>query len=586
MTAKQSSVRIALAQVNPTVGDLAGNLRLVRRLVGEAKAVGAQLLAFPELVICGYPPEDLLLKPRFLADCEAALAEAASLARGIALVVGAPEQPGRRGGRPWNTAVLLHRGRVAARYRKIELPNYGVFDERRYFESGDSPVVADLGGCRVGLSVCEDIWIDRGPVGDLAADGEAGIVVNISASPYHRRKGPERERLMRRRAREHGCWLFYVNLLGGQDELVFDGSSVIVDPGGRTVARGRPFREDLIVADVPAGARPRPRPTARRGGSRTTTVSLPALYRPRRRPPLRRRRARHLPPLAEVYEALVLGTRDYVDKNGFAHVVLGVSGGLDSALVAAIAVDALGRSRVTGVTMPSGYTSGETLTDAHRLAASLGIELLEMPVGPILDAYREPLAGTGVAARLDVTEENIQARIRGNLLMALSNARGWLVLTTGNKSETAVGYCTLYGDMAGGFALLKDVPKTLAWSLARDRNRRAGRELIPRSIIRRPPSAELRPDQSDQDTLPPYDVLDRVIELYVERNLSVDEIVRRGIAPATVRKAVDLIDRNEYKRRQAPPGIKITPKAFGRDRRLPTTNGYRDRGRRSGHTGS
>ncbi|HEM47054.1 MAG TPA: NAD(+) synthase, partial [Alphaproteobacteria bacterium] len=384
----------------------------------------------------------------------------------------------------------------------------------------------------------------------------------------------------------HGCWLFYVNLLGGQDELVFDGSSVIVDPTGRTVARGRPFREDLLVADVPAWTRPRPRPSARRGGRPATTVSLPALYRPRRRPPLRRRRARHLPPLAEVYAALVLGTRDYVDKNGFSHVVLGISGGLDSALAAAIAVDALGRARVTGVTMPSGYTSGETLADAYRLAASLGIELLEMPVGPILEAYRAPLAGAGVTARLDVTEENIQARIRGNLLMALSNARGWLVLTTGNKSETAVGYCTLYGDMAGGFALLKDVPKTLAWSLARHRNRRAKRELIPRSIIRRTPSAELRPGQSDQDTLPPYPVLDRVIELYVERNLSVDEIARSGIPPATVRHTVALIDRNEYKRRQAPPGIKITPKAFGRDRRLPITNRYRDRGRRSGRSGS
>ncbi|MBN1884282.1 MAG: NAD+ synthase [Candidatus Krumholzibacteriota bacterium] len=579
-------MRIGLAQVNPTVGDLAGNVGLVGRLVAEAKRAGVQLLAFPELVICGYPPEDLLLKPRFLADCEAALAQAASLARGIALVVGAPEKPDHRGGHPYNTAVLLYRGRIAARYRKIHLPNYGVFDEQRYFSAGEAPLAVDLGGLRVGLSVCEDVWVDRGPVEALASDAETGVVVNISASPYHRRKGPERERLMRRRAKENGIWLFYVNLLGGQDELVFDGSSVIADPAGRTVARGRPFREDLIVADVPVPARPAaPRGRRPRAAARPAIVRLPALYRPARRPPLRRRRTGHLAPVAEVYEALVLGTRDYVDKNGFSHVVLGISGGLDSALTAAIAVDALGRDRVTGVTMPSGYTSEETLADARRLAASLRIELLELPIGPAHDAYRGILGDAGIAARLDVTEENIQARIRGNLLMALSNARGWLVLTTGNKSETAVGYCTLYGDMAGGFAVLKDVPKTLAWALARDRNRRARQETIPRSIIRRPPSAELRPGQCDQDSLPAYRILDRVIELYVEHDLSVDEIVARGIEPATARRTVDLIDRNEYKRRQAPPGIKITPKAFGRDRRLPITNRYRDRGRRSGPTG-
>lgn len=564
-------MRIGLAQVNPVVGDLEGNASLVKRKIAEAGRLGVQILAFPELVLCGYPAEDLFLKPAFLADCEKKLLGLAARAGGMAVVVGSPEPPRRKGGPLYNTAAVLYRKEVAARYRKMNLPNYGVFDEKRYFSRGESPLVVRFGDIPVGLSICEDVWMDDGPT---PAEAEAGaeIVINISASPYHMRKGPEREKLMQRRARENGVWLCYINLLGGQDELVFDGSSVICSPDGRTVARGAPFREDLIVADIPMGMPS----TADSGGVPVETVDL-AGFPGRRRPRLpRRRKVTHLKMFEEVYEALVLGTRDYVEKNGFEGVVLGLSGGIDSALAAAIAVDALGASRVKSVTMPSGYTSKSTLKDARLLASSLGIELLELPISPVYESYRDLLRGKmPKKGKIGITEENIQARVRGNLLMALSNRFGWLVLTTGNKSEIAVGYCTLYGDMAGGFSVLKDVPKTLVYSLSRYRNRRAGRTLIPGSTIRRKPSAELRPGQCDQDTLPPYPVLDRIIESYVERDMSFGEITAEGIDAATVRRVIRMIDQSEYKRRQGPPGIKITPKAFGRDRRLPITNRYR-----------
>ncbi len=589
MQSDRNSIRIGLAQMNPTVGDLEGNLRAIRATVARAKRLGVQLLAFPEMMICGYPPEDLLLKPRFLADCEAVLEKAASSARGIALIVGSPEPPARRGGRPFNTSCVLLRGKVAARYRKINLPNYGVFDEKRYFEPGKTAIVVNFGLAAVGLSICEDVWVDDGPSALQVRHGRARIIVNISASPYHRRKGPEREKLMRRRARENRCHLCYVNLVGGQDELVFDGGSVIASPDGRTIARGTPFGEDLIVADVPltvgTGRRVKPRRTSMYTGSPAEicrgleVVYFPPLPARGPRPPLKRRRVSHLKPDVEVYEALVLGTRDYVEKNGFKGVILGISGGIDSALAASIAVDALGAGRVKGVTMPSGYTSFATLRDSRLLADRLGIRLYEFPIHDILDAYRATLQEASVRVGMDVTEENLQARIRGNLLMALSNKYGWLVLATGNKSEVAVGYCTLYGDMAGGFSILKHVPKTLVYTLSRYRNRIAKKEIIPRSIIRRIPSAELRPDQTDQDTLPPYPLLDRIIELYVEHDMAFDEIVAAGIDRETARRSIRMIDTNEYKRRQGAPGIKITPKAFGRDRRLPITNRYRGAGK-------
>jgi len=578
MASAPRKIRIGLAQVDPTVGDLAGNAALVRRWVREAKRRGVQLIAFPELVLCGYPPEDLLLKPSFLRDCETELARLATAASGIAVIVGCPEGPKRPGGPLYNGSVLLYRGRVAARYRKIHLPNYGVFDEKRYFTSGTAATILDFAGVKVALNICEDVWVDDGPLGCQASAGGARIAVNISASPYHRRKGPERERLMQRRAKENGVWLCYVNLLGGQDELLFDGSSVICDPRGETVARAAPFSEELIVADVPAETRSgtlgrecAPMPVE--------TVSLPAL--PKRKPaaPVSRRIAGTPSPVAEIYDALVMGTRDYIEKNGFSGVVLGLSGGIDSALTAAIAVDAVGPDRVRSVTMPSRFTSRGTLDDARRLADNLRIDLYEYPISEIFGAYRDLLSPVVPKGEVGITEENLQARIRGNILMALSNRYGWLVLATGNKSEIAVGYCTLYGDMVGGFAVLKDVPKTTVYALSRWRNREAGAALIPASTIRRRPSAELKPDQYDEDSLPPYPVLDRIIELYVERDLSPREIVAVGIDRATVRRVIRMIDVNEYKRRQGPPGIKITPKAFGRDRRLPITNRYRPGGR-------
>ncbi|UCF05818.1 MAG: NAD+ synthase [bacterium] len=599
MKKQTETVRMGLAQMNPTVGDLEGNAAAVHRIIKEAKGQGVQVLAFPELMLSGYPPEDLLLKPQFLADCEAVLRRLAHAARGMAVLLGAPEPPAGPGGKPFNTCCLLYRGKVAARYRKINLPNYGVFDEKRYFEPGKRALVVNFGATAFAINICEDMWMDDGPTPDQVAYGGARIVINISASPYHRRKGPERERLMRRRARENSTFLCYVNLVGAQDELIFDGSSVVAGPDGRTIARGRPFEEDLIVTDIrlPVGPVPGHNRMRRRTGSRGKSrmlglpqpvgqprhelevIRLPALPSPGVRRPLRHRTASHLKPLEEVYRALVLGTRDYVEKNGFNGVVLGLSGGIDSALVAAIAFDALGPERVHAVTMPSAYTSRETLADARRLAGSLRINLFEIPIGTIYDSYLESLDPVFAGLGTDVTEENVQARIRGNLLMALSNKYGWLVLATGNKSEVAVGYCTLYGDMAGGFAVLKDVPKTLVYSLSRYRNRIAESPLIPPSIIRRRPTAELKPGQFDQDMLPPYPELDRIIELYVERDMAVEEIVRRGLDPETVRSTIRMIDLNEYKRRQGPPGIKITPKAFGRDRRLPITNRYSGAGR-------
>jgi len=573
-------VRIALAQVNPTVGDLAGNAALARRLIAEAKRRGCGLVAFPEMTLCGYPPEDLLLKPRFLEDCERTLGRLAREVSGVAVLIGAPAPAETRGGRPYNACRVLVDGRIAATYRKINLPNYGVFDEKRYFEQGWLALVARFGRVPVAVNICEDIWVDGGPATAQTSLGGARVVVNISASPYHRGKGRERERLMQRRARENGCWLCYLNLVGGQDELVFDGCSVVADPSGRTIARGKAFEEDLLVVDIdPQSAAPlRPRGSAR-GAPRHVVeiVDLPRL-RAVGGARARSRVAPHLPPVEEVYRALVLGTRDYVEKNGFSKVVLGMSGGVDSALVAAIAVDALGADRVAAVTMPSPFTSDETLRDARAVCRNLRIGMIEAPIGRIYESYLETMRPAFARTRTGVAEENIQARIRGNVLMALSNKFGWLVLATGNKSELAAGYCTLYGDMAGGFSVIKDVPKTLVYPLCRYRNAKGRAPVIPASILRRRPTAELRPGQCDEDTLPPYPVLDRIIELYVERDRGFDEIVAAGIDRATARRAIRMIDGSEYKRRQGAPGIKITPKAFGRDRRLPITNRYRGAG--------
>jgi NAD+ synthase (glutamine-hydrolysing) len=582
-------LRIALAQVNPTVGDIAGNGRIVREGIARAREDGAQLVVFPELVVTGYPPEDLLLKPHFLEASEQELTSIAAEVEGIVALVGFAE---RVGGALHNAAGVLADGELRGVYRKMLLPNYGVFDERRYFEPGDRPALIELGGVRVGLTVCEDIWFPGPPASSEALAG-ASLVVNLSASPYHRRKPAEREEMVRGRSRESGCAFALCNAVGGQDELVFDGHSVVVDASGETVSRAAQFSEELLLCELELperGAGAEVGTEARPGPTEAPVIARFDCEEPTGQPPPPRLADPLEPEEAEVYEALKLGLRDYVRKNGFQHVVFGLSGGVDSALVAMIAVDALGPERVRCVIMPSPHSSDETQEDARRIAENLGIEPIELPIAGAMEAYDQLLdpafsrdgsdpGAPGSAAvadpGVDLATENIQARIRGNLIMALSNRFGWLVLTTGNKSELSVGYATLYGDMAGGFAVLKDVPKTLVYRLVRWRNEQAGGELVPASVVERAPSAELRPDQLDEDSLPPYELLDRILEDYVERDRGPREIAgATEIEPELVDEVIRMVDRAEYKRRQAPPGIKISPKAFGRDRRLPITNRF------------
>jgi NAD+ synthase (glutamine-hydrolysing) len=586
VTDERRTLRVALAQVNTTVGDIDGNARLVGGWIGRAREAGAQLVVFPEQTITGYPAEDLWLKPHFLDAAEGALEGLAADVDGIVALVGFPE----REGSTYNSAAVIAEGAVRATYRKVLLPNYSVFDERRYFEPGDTPALIEVDGVSVGLTVCEDIWYP-GPPASVEALAGASLIVNPSASPYHRGKGIAREEMIGDRARETGAAFAMCNLVGAQDELVFDGHSVVVSDDGRTLARARQFEEELVVCDVAVPANP-----AAQDGS----VSAPVIARfDVRHPPdpVKCPLADPLEPDAEVYEALRLGLRDYVRKNRFERVLVAVSGGIDSALVLLVAADALGPEAVTGVVMPSPHSSAETQEDARTLLRNVGAELVEIPIEAGMRAY-EDLMGTGAASSeggsedahpgaesareletggpgTELAAENIQARIRGNLMMALSNQSGWLVLTTGNKSEMSVGYATLYGDMAGGFAVIKDVPKTLVYRLVRYRNVRADGALVPESILERPPSAELRPDQRDEDALPPYEVLDRILVAYVEEDRGRDEIVGDGLDPELVDEVIAMVDRSEYKRRQAPPGIRITPKAFGRDRRLPITNRFR-----------
>jgi NAD+ synthase (glutamine-hydrolysing) len=569
-------LRLALCQLDPTVGDILGNEAKVRDGLEQAVAAGAQLVLFPELVITGYPPEDLLLKEHFLADARAALERLAETTHETVALVGFPE----RADDVYNACAVLANGSIQAIYRKTFLPNYGVFDEQRYFQAGPGGAVIELGDAVIGLTVCEDIWEPGPPASDEAAAG-ATLLVNVSASPYHAGKGSERERMLIQRARDNVAAVAFCNLVGGQDELVFDGHSLVIDHEGTVIARGRQFAEELIVATIdPAGPRgvrlrdPRHRPInhrARPDVPLLASLELPAALAA---PPaaIGGPVTEPLDPVAEVYGALVLGLRDYVEKNGFSHVVMGVSGGIDSALVAVIAVDALGPERVSVVIMPSPYSSSETQDDARALAANLGVPVHELPIAPAMHAYEATLSQAFAGRDADLTEENLQARIRGNLLMALSNKFGWLVLTTGNKSEMAVGYFTLYGDSAGGFAVIKDVHKTLVYELARHRNRDTG--VIPVSIIDRAPSAELRHDQRDADSLPAYEVLDPILDGYVEDDLGREALILRGYREEDVDRVLALVDRAEYKRRQAPPGIKISTRAFGRDRRVPITNRY------------
>jgi NAD+ synthase (glutamine-hydrolysing) len=570
-------VRIALAQVNPTVGAIEANARLVCDWIERARGLGADLIAFPELVLTGYPPEDLLFKSAFIEANLRALAAVTEHTRGLTAVLGFVDKRDDI----FNAAAILHDGAHVGSYHKQYLPNYGVFDENRYFQSGSESPVFAAGPTTIAANICEDIWYPTGPTSRQALGG-AELVVSINASPYHAGKARFREKMLATRAADDLVCLAFVNTVGGQDELVFDGQSFIFNEKGERIARGRAFEEDLVVADLDLDDvfRARLRDSRRRkeklqGGPPVPRTTLPELP-PRTRPELAAREVAELDPVEEIYRALLVGTRDYVTKNGFRHVVLGLSGGIDSALVATIACDALGPANVTGVTMPSPYSSKGTRRDAVRLARNLGIELFTLPVTGTLNAYRRAMAKPFKGLKEDVAEENLQARIRGNYLMALSNKFGWLVLTTGNKSEIAVGYTTLYGDMAGGFAVIKDVPKTLVYRIAEHANRRAGREVIPRTIFERAPSAELRHGQTDQDTLPPYEVLDAILEEYVEEDRGLGDIVAKGFDEATVKRVIAMIDRNEYKRRQGPIGIKITPRAFGKDWRLPIVNRFRE----------
>ncbi|MEA2353064.1 MAG: hypothetical protein QOJ14_1478 [Thermoleophilaceae bacterium] len=572
-------LRVALAQLNTTVGDIDGNAAKIAAAIADARTQGAQLVVAPELALTGYPPEDLLLKTSFVDAAGAALEQLAAATEGIVALVGFPE----RADDVYNAAAVLADGRVAAVYRKMFLPNYGVFDEHRYFQSGTEPALLELNGVALGLTICEDIW-EPGPPASLEALGGAQVIVNLSASPYHAGKPAEREQMLVQRARDNLAAVLFCNMVGGQDELVFDGRSVAIDQEGRVIARAPQFEEALVLCEIDPGAvaaarlrDARHRAAVRRGRERgdepaatIARATVPAAPDVEVGGPV----AEGLGPEEEIYAALVTGLRDYVDKNGFERVVIALSGGIDSALVAQLAADALGADRVVCVTMPSPYSSEGTRADAASIAENLGTELMELSIEPLMGAYDDVLAEAFAGREPDLTEENIQARARGNLVMALSNKFGWLVLTTGNKSEMSVGYATLYGDMAGGFAVLKDVYKGWVYRLVRWRNEREGRELVPASVLDRPPSAELRADQLDEHSLPPYEVLDAILEGYVEGDLDADQLVRQGLPRADVEQIIRMVDLSEYKRRQAPPGIKISTRAFGRDRRLPITNRF------------
>jgi NAD+ synthase (glutamine-hydrolysing) len=577
-------MRLALCQINATVGDIAGNAQRILEGLRSARAAGGELVLFPELALTGYPPEDLLLREHFLTDVRAALEDLAREATGTTVaIVGFPEFTD---GHVYNAAAVLGDGAVQSVYRKLHLPNYGVFDERRYFTPGSAGATIDLAGHRIGLTVCEDLWQPGPPASEESTAG-ASLLINISASPYHAGKGAERERLFARRAVESDAYVAFCALVGGQDELVFDGHSFVLDTTGATIARAGQFAEELLICDLDLPLAPsRPSEEAEIDSARTSAptsgtaanVSTPIATNPPH-PPL-------APVEAEVYAALELGLRDYVEKNGFAQVVLGLSGGIDSALVACLAADALGSERVNVAIMPSPYSSTATQSDAHALAAALGAQTHELAIEAVMDAYTRTLHTDFDGLPPDLTEENLQARIRGNLLMALSNKFGWLVLTTGNKSEMSVGYTTLYGDLAGGFAVIKDVPKTLVYRLCDWRNSPAGAVTgaaapprtpspIPASILTRPPTAELRHDQRDEDSLPPYELLDRILYGYIELDRGREQLIADGLGAEEVDRTIGLVDLAEYKRRQAPPGIKVTTRAFGRDRRMPITNRYR-----------
>ncbi len=572
--------RLALAQINVTVGDLDGNTAKIVDYIDRARSLEADLVAFPELAITGYPPEDLLFKPQFIQDNVVRMHEVVAASKGIAAVAGFVDSDADI----HNAAAVAYDGRLVGVYHKMYLPNYGVFDEDRYFRAGTEAPVYIVNGTSIGVNICEDIWYATGPAVVQRAAG-AELIVNINGSPFHAGKRELREKMLATRAADNGVFMAYLNLVGGQDELVFDGASTITDPSGKMIAKGAQFEEELIVADLEVESvfRSRLRDARTRkdksgvireiGEPKVVPVSENA--RNADRPSIPHREPRELDDVAEVYAALVTGTRDYVGKCGFAKVVIALSGGIDSSLVAAISVDALGAENVLGISMPSRFSSEGSVLDTRALADNFGIELKTISIEDPFSAYLDVLAPQFEGTGWSIAEENLQSRTRGNLIMAMSNKFGWLVLTTGNKSEMATGYATIYGDMAGGFAVIKDVPKTLVYRLAEYRNSLDGEPAIPLEILKKPPSAELRPDQKDEDSLPPYSTLDPILEAYVEDDRGFDEIVAMGFDEAIVKRIIGLVDRNEYKRRQSPPGVKITPRNFGRDRRMPIANRYR-----------
>jgi NAD+ synthase (glutamine-hydrolysing) len=558
------------------VGDLEGNKRKIIEYIDEARKVHADLVAFPELSITGYPPEDLLLKSTFIQETEEALEAIVGETTDIIAIIGSPHLDGSL----YNAAAICRDGKLLSVYRKILLPNYGVFDEKRYFTPGDDPFVCEMGTLRFAVNICEDIW-QPDVTRRQALEGGARVIVNVSSSPYFVRKGTLREDMLSARARDNGVAVCYVNLVGGQDELVFDGESLVFSSDGTLLARATQFDETMLLADIEVdtviGQRERNRvPPA--GGSPESALSVVDVGEWREVPsrePLKSKKANRFGSNEEIYRALVLGTHDYVRKNGFEKVVVGLSGGIDSSIVAAIAVDALGAENVKGVLMPSRYTSDDSQRDALQLAKGLGVETLMVPIEEIFGTYLNTLESAFQGRDADVTEENVQARIRGNILMALSNKFGWLVLATGNKSEMAVGYSTLYGDTAGGFAVINDVPKTLVYELAKFRNSSPRGAVIPEAVLTKAPSAELRPHQRDADSLPAYETLDPILEAYIEKDKSREEVIEEGFEAGIVDRVISMVHRSEYKRRQAPPGVRITPKAFGKDRRMPITNLYR-----------